>query len=156
MMSIPDRVQDYLTARGVDYEVVPHPKSESTHETANAAHIPDDHIAKAVVVKDSSGYALALIPGDRWLKLDALNRELNRSFELAAEEELEALFPDCRLGAVPPVGEAYGLETYVDESILALGRAYWEAGDHQSLVSVSGDGLRALLSGMRRGHFSGD
>ncbi len=156
MMSIPDRVQDYLTARGVDYEVVPHPKSESTHETADAAHIPDDHIAKAVVVKDSPGYALAVIPGDRWFKLDALNRELNRSFELAAEEELEALFPDCRLGAVPPVGEAYGLETYVDESILALGRAYWEAGDHQSLVSVSGDGLRALLSGMRRGHFSGD
>ncbi len=155
-MTIPKKVQSFMKARGVDYELVQHPKSESTHETADAAHVPDDHIAKAVVVKDALGYALAVIPGDRWLKLDALNRELNRSFELAAEGEIEALFPDCRLGAVPPVGEAYGLETYVDESVLALSKAYLEAGDHQSLVSVSGDGLRALLSGLRRGRFTGD
>ncbi len=155
-MTIPDKVQSFMRARGVDYELVRHRKSESTHETANAAHVPDDHIAKAVVVKDAVGYAVAVIPGDRWLKLDALNGELNRSFELAAEEEIEELFPGCRVGAVPPLGEAYGLETYVDESVLALGRASLEAGDHQSLPSVSGDGLRTLLSGVRRGHFSGD
>ena len=155
-MSIPDRVQSHLKARGIDYELLRHPKSESTHETADAAHIPDDHILKAVVVKDASGYALAVIPGDRWLKLDALNSELNRSFELAAEQDFETLFPDCRPGAVPPIGAAYGLDTYVDESLLTLGRAYWEAGDHESLVSVSGDGLRTLLSGVRRGHFSTD
>ncbi len=155
-MTIPDKVRSFMRARGVDYELVRHPKSESTHETAGAAHVPDDHIAKAVVVKDASGYALAVIPGDRWLKLDALNSELDRSFELASEGEIEGLFPDCRLGAVPPLGEAYGLESYVDESVLALGKAYLEAGDHQSVLSVSGDGLRALLSGVRRGHFCGD
>ena len=155
-MTIPDKVQSFMRARGVEYEVVRHPKSESTHETAAAAHVPDDHIAKAVVVKDVSGCALVVIPGDRWLKLDALNNDLNRSFALAAEEEIAGLFPDCQLGAVPPVGEAYGLETYVDECIFALSRAYLEAGDHQSLMSVSGDGLRVLLSGVRRGHFSGD
>ncbi len=155
-MAIPEKVRSYLAARQVEYELVRHPKSESTHETADAAHIPDDHIAKAVVVKDSSGFAVAVIPGDRWLNLDALNGELNRSFELAAEEELEGLFPDCLPGAVPPIGGAYGLETYADESVFALGRAYWEAGDHESLISVSGDGFRALLSGVRRGHFSGD
>ena len=155
-MAIPDKVRSFLEARGVEYELMNHPKSGSTHETADAAHIPDDHIAKAVVVKDVSGYALAVIPGDRWLKLDALNNELNRSFALASEADLEGLFPDRQPGAVPPVGEAYGLETYVDESILTLGRTYWEAGDHQSLISMSGDSLRALLSGVRRGHFSGD
>ncbi len=96
-MSIPDKVRTYVRARGVDYELVRHPRSESTHETADAAHIPEDHIAKGVVVKDESGYALVVIPGDRWLKLDTLNSDLNRSFELAAEEELEGLFPDCRL-----------------------------------------------------------
>ena len=54
-MSIPDKVQSHMRARGVNYELVRHPKSESTHETADAARIPDDQIAKAVVVKDLSG-----------------------------------------------------------------------------------------------------
>ena len=32
--------------------------NESTHEAADAAHIPEDHIGKAVIVKDPLGYAL--------------------------------------------------------------------------------------------------
>lgn len=65
VITIPDKVQSFMRARGVDYQLVRHRKSESTHETANAAHVPDDHIAKAVVVKDAVGYAVAVIPGDR-------------------------------------------------------------------------------------------
>ena len=44
----------------------------SSHDTAKAAHVADDHIAKAVIVRDEQGYAMVVIPASHWLKLEAL------------------------------------------------------------------------------------
>jgi len=133
-----------------------HPHTESSHETAEAAHIPEDHIAKAVVVKDASDYAIVVIPASNWLKMDSLRRELNRDLHLATEDEIAELFDDCELGAVPPLGPAYGIETLLDESLTSLADVYFEAGDHVQLVHLSGEDFQALLSGARRGYYSHD
>ncbi len=39
---------------------------------------------------------------------------------LASEAELERIFGDCELGALPPFGGAYGLRTVVDASLSAV------------------------------------
>ena len=154
-MSIPARVDGYLREQGIPYELVPHRNTGSTRESALAAHVNDDHIAKAVVIHDDRGDALAVIPGDAWLDLDALNRETARAFELDDESDLRRLFPDCEEGAVPPLGPAYGLETFVDESLATLANLYFEAGDHRHLVHIRGEYGTRLLPGARHGHFSG-
>jgi Ala-tRNA(Pro) deacylase len=154
-MTIPARVADYLRERNVGFELGPHRATGSTHESAEAAHIPDDHIAKGVMVHDRQGDAMAVIPGDAWLQLDALNQETGRAFELDEESELTELFPDCEPGAVPVTGPAYGIETFVDEALTTLAFVCFEAGDHQNLVRVQGDDFVALMQGLRRGHFSG-
>jgi len=61
-MTVATTVKSFLGDKGIDYEVVTHPKTYSSAETATAAHIPDDHIAKGVVLKDADGYLLAVIP----------------------------------------------------------------------------------------------
>jgi Ala-tRNA(Pro) deacylase len=154
-MAVAARVEAFLQEQGIRFELIAHRLSGSTHETALSAHVADDHIAKAVVVRDGRGDALAVLPGDSWLDLDALNRDTARDFRLGAEGELARLFPDCAEGAVPAVGAAYGLETFLDEALTSLANVYFEAGDHRHLVHVSGDAFAALLAGARRGHFSG-
>jgi Ala-tRNA(Pro) deacylase len=153
-MTIAGRLETFLRRHGVELELIEHRATGSTHESALAAHVRDDHIAKAVAVRDGKGKALAVIPGDAWLDLDALNREAAREFELDDEGDLSRLFPDCVEGAVPAVGPAYGLETFVDESLTSLANVYFEAGDHRHLVHVAGDAFGELLAGARRGHFS--
>lgn len=155
-MPIAETLKSYLAEHGVFYELTPHPKSYSSHDTAEAAHVPDDHLAKAVVVKDEKGYAMAVIPGSSWLKLQALHEEAGRDFALAEESELDAVFTDCQPGAIPPVGMAYGVETFLDERLLSLANVFFEAGDHEHLVHVSGEAFRELLKGARHGHFSHD
>jgi Ala-tRNA(Pro) deacylase len=39
------------------------------------------------------------------------------SVRLAHEEDLEALFPGCDLGAMPPFGNLYGLPVIVDQAL---------------------------------------
>jgi Ala-tRNA(Pro) deacylase len=154
-MAIAKRVDDYLREQGVEFDLIPHRTTGSTHESAMAAHVGDDHIAKAVVVRDDKGIAMAVIPGDSWLDMNILNRETDRDFRLDDEADLAGLFPDCAEGAVPAIGPAYGLETFLDEALTTLANLYFEAGDHRHLVHISGEALTRILPGVRRGYFSG-
>ncbi len=153
-MSIANTIKSYLSKHQVEFELVPHPKTFSSHDSAESAHVADDHIAKAVIIKDEKGYAVVVIPGSNWVKLQALDDELNRKFELAEESEVNLLFKDCEPGAIPPLGLAYGLETFLDQQLTTLANIYFEAGDHKNLVHVHGEEFHALLKGVRHGYFS--
>lgn len=153
-MAIAKTVQAYLTQHKIKIELVPHPKTYSTHDTAEEAHVRDDHIAKAIIVQDAKGYAMAVIPGSNWLKLEGLQEETDRDFQLADEQDIDSLFEDCQSGAIPPLGPAYDIETFLDEQLLSLANVYFEAGDHEQLVHVSGTDFNIMLKGVRHGFFS--
>ena len=156
-MTISATMQRYLQERGVGYEVLTHPFTGSSSETAQSALVSGYRIAKTVVLRDgdaADGYMLAVIPASHHLDLDRLQKWLGRSVALASEQEIGKLFPDCDLGAIPPLGEAYGLDVVVDDSLAGLDEVCFEGGDHRSLVKVGGDQFRQLLSGARHGRFS--
>jgi Ala-tRNA(Pro) deacylase len=153
-MAVAETVKQSLESAGVDYQLVAHPRSATTRETAASAEVPADHIAKAVILRDDTGFVMAVIPGSNWIRIHKLQHELNRPLQLAPESEAERLFGDCRPGAMPCLGAAYGIETVVDEEIDSLANVYFEAGDHELLVRLSGDDFRTLLSGARRGFYS--
>ena len=155
-MAIAASIERYLIHHRVSYELVPHPMTYSSRDTAKAAHVAEDHIAKAVIVKDKQGFAMVVIPGSHWLKLEALQQETDRDFVMAAESDATRLFPDCVPGAIPPLGPAYELETFLDERLTSLANVFFEAGDHEDLVHVNGDAFHELLKGVRHGHFSHD
>lgn len=153
-MAIAASVKKFLAQNSVDYDMVSHPHTGSSHETAQASQVRDDHIAKAVIVKDASGYAMVVVPASHWVEMKHLRKELGRDLQLVAEDELAKLFADCEPGAIPPLGPAYHIETFLDEALTTLANVYFEAGDHEHLVHTSGDNFKNLLSGVRRGHFS--
>ena len=153
-MSVAATIQSCLSENKVKYELVPHPRTYSSHETAQVAHIFEDYIAKAVIVEDTQGYAMVVIPASDWLKLHALKEELDRDFHLADESVLPELFGDCQTGAIPPLGPCYQLETFLDEQLTSLANVYFEAGDHEHLLHISGAAFLTLLKGVRHGHFS--
>jgi Ala-tRNA(Pro) deacylase len=152
-MTIAARVEQVLRDRDAPYRLVSHRASGSTHESAQSAHVREDHIAKAVVVRDPNGPAVAVIPGDTWLDVEALSRETGRPFELDDESDLSGLFPDCAPGAIPPLGAAYAMETFVDDSLRELSAVYFESGDHAHLVRVNRETFADLMDGARHGHF---
>ncbi len=153
-MSIAKSIETYLSEHHINYELVPHPKTYTSHDSAMSAHISEDHIAKAVIVENVDDYAMVVIPGSSWLKLRALKKETNREFMLADESEVEKLFTDCDPGAIPPLGSIYGLETFLDDQLSTLANVYFEAGDHENLIHVNGEAFHSLQSGVRHGHFS--
>jgi Ala-tRNA(Pro) deacylase len=152
-MTIATTVKDYLDKNQIAYQLIDHPKSYTSSEIAAAAHVADDHIAKGVLLNDDHGFLLAIVPADQWLNFDRLRDELDRELQLSTEEDVEAVFMDCDPGAVPPFGEAYGLESILDDALTSLAKVYVEAGDHQQLVVLSSEQFLSLMQGVRHGHF---
>lgn len=152
-MAIAPKLQSYLTQTNTQYKVIEHPKTFSSQAIAETTHVPADHIAKGVVLKDDSGYLLATIPASQWLDVARLDNELNRVLQLATEAEVAALLDDCHPGAIPPFGQVYGLETVVDQGLLTLAKVCFEAGDHQALLCIPGAEFKALVQGARHGYF---
>jgi len=152
-MPIAETVNSYLSDRHVKFDLVPHRKSDSCLDSAIAAHVQEDHVAKAVIVKDNVGYAMIIIPASSWIKMHAFQKEIGHEYNLAREDELNNLFKDCRPGAIPALGPAYGIETFLDEQLMTLANIYFEAGDHENLIHVHGNEFHELLKGVRHGHF---
>ncbi len=52
---------------------------------------------------------------------------------------------DCEVGAIPPLGQAYGIRTVVDRQLLDQDDIYFEGGDHRSVVHLKGGSFRRLM-----------
>tara|TARA_R110001606_G_scaffold395664_1_gene568357 strand:+ start:40895 stop:41212 length:318 start_codon:yes stop_codon:yes gene_type:complete len=80
-MGISNIVKYYLDLKGVPFDLKAHPITGSTsHQTAIAANIEDDHIAKAVLLKRDWEYLMVVVPADKIVRLD--------SFEAGNHEHL--------------------------------------------------------------------
>ena len=152
-MAIATRVTWFLERNGVEYDVLPHAHSESSREAAAAAHVPQERVAKCVLLEDERGYVMAVLPASERIEMSKLNHALQRELELATESELPGLFRDCALGAVPPLGAAYNIPTIVEDSLLSAPEVWFEAGDHEDLIHVRGAAFISLLAGSRHGSF---
>ena len=153
-MSFGQKFKEYLLDSRVDFNLVEHRRTGSSSQTAQAAHIPGDRLAKAVVLQHDGGYVLAVVPSTHRVELGTLERTLGCKLNIATEADVETIFRDCAVGAVPPTGLAYDLETLVDEELDKLPEVYFESGDHRTLVHVTGDGFRELMAEAQHTLFS--
>jgi Ala-tRNA(Pro) deacylase len=153
-MSVPDTVANYLRASQIPFSMVTHRPTRSSMETAEASRISGDRVAKAVVLEDGERYLMAVIPASHRIDTDALAEILDCDVHLVPEADFGLLFRDCRGGAVPPVGQAYGIHTVVDDAIAAQPDVYLESGDHEHLIHVDHEGFVRLMRTADHGRFS--
>jgi Ala-tRNA(Pro) deacylase len=138
-------VREFLADAGIPFDVVHHSHTGSSRDAAAAAQVSPTQVAKCVLLEDDEGYLMAVIPATHRVEMEKLRRVLGRELVLATEQELANVFGDCAKGAIPPVGQAYGVETIWDESFADCPDVYFEAGNHEDLVHISGRDFRAMM-----------
>jgi len=153
-MSMSPTLKRFLEGRALRYGLVKHPATSAAADSAAAAHVEPDRVAKSVVVESDDHYLLVAIPATHRLELGSLHRRLGRQLGLATEPEVERLFTDCAAGAVPVIGQAFGLSVLVDDALLDEGDVYVEAGDGEHLAQLCGVDFRLLMSDAAHGRFS--
>ena len=144
-MAIAITLKTYLEGHDVEYDTVEHPHTSSAVDSAKSAHVPAHQMAKAVVLEDSSGYIVSVLPSNNRLNLGWVNEELQRDLRLATEPELKKLFEDCDTRAIPALSNAYGLKVIWDDQLRHAADIYIEAGDHEHLIHLKGTDFQHLM-----------
>lgn len=153
-MALSTTLASCLSSRNSQFDIVRHPFTLNSMATAQAAHIPGDRLAKTVLLEDESGHVAAVLPSTHHLDLAVLCEKTGRRLTMAGEDEVREVFKDCVLGAIPPVGMAYGMRTYLEDSLTRQPEVYFEAGDHEELIHMDHDAFMELMAGAERVTFA--
>jgi Ala-tRNA(Pro) deacylase len=127
-----------LERKHVDYEVIPHRRTEAAKDEAAAIGVEPRLVAKTVVLIADTGYVRTVLPASERLDLHKL-RELiddGKRTRLATESELARVYPMFELGAVPPFGGPAGDQVIVDRRLAERDSVVLEAGSHSESIQM--------------------
>jgi Ala-tRNA(Pro) deacylase len=139
-------LKKYLDDHRIRYKTLTHPISYTAQEIAASAHIPGKDLAKTVIVKIDGKLAMIVEPAHIKLNLRAFKDfSKAKNVELAREFEFKDKFPECELGAMPPFGELYGMDVFVDKKLAADRDIAFNAGNHKDLIEMAWQDFNNLV-----------
>ena len=136
-MSVAPKLKEYLDSNDVEYNILTHEIAYTAQDTAAAAHVSGKELAKSVVVNVDGEFVLAILPAHLKVDLDRLKETANaKTVRLAHESEFATLFPGCDRGAMPPFGNLYGIEIFVDQSLTRDDEIVFNACTHVDAIRM--------------------
>ncbi len=132
------KLKEFLDNKNIKYVTVFHSQAYTAQEVAAFAHIPGKELAKTVMVKIDGKMVMVVLSASDKVDFDALKEAVGASkVELANEQEFEDLFPGCEIGAMPPFGNLYEMQVFVEENLTEDTEIAFNAGSYTELIRLS-------------------
>jgi Ala-tRNA(Pro) deacylase len=137
-MSIPKKIREFLDSHKVWYQFCTHSPAYTAQGLAHVQHVSGKELAKVVMVVADKRMVMTVLSGSHRVEVDQLHALLNcQNCRLATEEEFKDLFPDCEVGAMPPFGNLYNLDVWVDKELEKHPTITFNAGTHVETVKMN-------------------
>lgn len=131
-------IQDYLKQKNVAYTTISHPVAYAAREISHVCNIPEAQLAKTVVIYAGKKVVMVVLPACDSIDFYQLKKALNETdVSLTSEQEFSKLFPDCEVGAMPPFGDLYNMDVYIDKALADNPQITFNAGTHNELIKLS-------------------
>jgi Ala-tRNA(Pro) deacylase len=141
------RLTRYLDEKGVSYRIQKHATAFTSMEVAASTHIPGRKVAKTVIMMIDDEMKMVVLPSTHKIDFEQIREALHAGYvRLATEVEFESRFPDCELGAMPPFGNLYDMETIVSESLTEEDEIAFDAGTHNEVIILAFRDYEELVS----------
>jgi Ala-tRNA(Pro) deacylase len=136
-MECRERLENYLRSEGVQFEELRHPVAYTAQEVAAVEHVSGRYVAKVVMAIASGKPVMLVLPANMRVDLDKARDSLGLAdLRLATEQEFAGIFADCEVGAMPPMGNLYGVPVYVDKALTGDPEIVFQAGTHTDTIKV--------------------
>jgi Ala-tRNA(Pro) deacylase len=146
-MTVLEKLESFLTKRDIPYTHSEHRLAFTAEQVAQTEFVNRETVAKPVVVVADEVFALAVVSAGSLVDLHQLRKLLGANhLRLATEGEIQNLFRDCEIGAMPPLGNLYGLSVYVDSALALQDAIVFNAGTHRDTVHMKFDDFRRAVN----------
>ena len=131
-------IKEFLDQNNIKYLSIRHSRAFTAQEIAASAHIDGRKIAKTVVLKVDGQLVFAVLPATYKIDFDMIKEALGtENVRLANEQEFMDKCPGCEVGAMPPMGNLFNIETYVAASLVEEEEIAFNAGNHTELIRMN-------------------
>ncbi len=140
------KLKEFLESQAVKYLKIAHSPAYTAREVAQSLHIKGHKVAKTVIVFIEGKMAMAVMPANRSIDFDCFRKEIGATeIKLASEGQFKDVFPDCEVGAMPPFGNLYGMDVYVDQHLMEDEDIFFNACTHTELIRLSYQDFERLV-----------
>lgn len=130
-------IKEFLDQNNIKYVSIKHSRAYTAQEIAASAHIDGKKIAKTVVLKVDGKLVFTVLPATYKIDFDMLKEEMGfENIRLANEQEFKDKCPGCEVGAMPPMGNLFSVDTYVAASLVEDSEIAFNAGNHTELIKM--------------------
>ena len=131
-------IKEFLDQNNIKYVSIKHSRAFTAQEIAASAQIDGKKIAKTVVLKVDGRLVFAVLPATYKVDFDLIKEAIgSKDIRLANEQEFKDKCPGCEVGAMPPMGNLFNIDTYVAASLVEDEEIAFNAGNHTELIRMS-------------------
>lgn len=132
-----EKLKKFLDDHQIKYVLIKHSPAFTAQEVAGLAHIPGKEMAKTVLVLVDGKMAMTVLPADNKVDFALLKKATGaKEVLLATEEEFKYRFPDCEVGAMPPFGNLYGMDVWIEKNLTKDEEIFFNACTHKDLIKM--------------------
>jgi Ala-tRNA(Pro) deacylase len=137
-MDCKERLQAYFREHNVAFETATHSQAFTAQEVAAALHVSGHQLAKVVIVWAADELTMCVVPASGRVDLRQAAEVLGvDTVRLASEAEFGGRFDDCKLGAMPPLGNLYELPVVVDPALAECDDIVFSAGTYTDSMKIA-------------------
>jgi len=141
------KLKKFLDENNIPYTTITHSQAFRAQQVAASAHISGKDMAKTVMITINGKMAMAILPASRHVIFQLLKDAIGEDhIELASEQDFRDLFPECEVGTMPPFGNLYDMDVYVDPSLAEDHLIAFNAGSHTELIQLEYRDFENLVS----------
>lgn len=152
---IPKKLINFLEKNKVKYEPIKHRIVYTAFDKAQTLKVPQKIVGKTLVVKADKNLTIVLISANKNLALQKFKKLAQcKKLEFVSEKIIKQKFKGVRVGAIPPFGNLWGLETFIDRSLIIQPKIIVNGGDYIWSIKISPVSLKKIIPDLVIGGFS--
>ena len=130
------KLKKFLDSNKTKYALTEHKKVYTAFNEAETQHLKGKEVAKTVLVKTDSGYALVVVPAVKHVEFAKVKKALQaKNVSMAKESDITKVLK-TKVGLIHPFGNLYKLPVLVDNAILRPKVMITSAGSYTESLEI--------------------
>jgi Ala-tRNA(Pro) deacylase len=154
-MAISKKIINFLEKSKVKYEIIKHKTVFTAFDKSQTLKVPEKIVGKTLILKSDNSLIFVLIPANKNLNLKKIKKKIGKEkVELASERLIKNKIKGIKLGAIPPFGNLWKYQTFVDNSLKKEKEIILNGGDWNFSIKIFTKDLKKLIPDLVFGSFS--
>jgi Ala-tRNA(Pro) deacylase len=154
-MPIAKKIIEFLDKNKIKYEKISHRKVFTAYDKAATLRVKPSMIGKTLILKINGDLVITLIPGNRNLDKNKFKKlAKTKRVDFISEKLMKNKFKGVKIGAIPPFGNLWKLQTFIDRNLTNQPKIIVSGGDYNWSIKINPAVLKKTTPDLVAGSFS--